>query len=165
MPNADFKEMIQLANYIDWSLRSGINLNFTLTEEELKFVEIAIESQLYLEMGIYPDQTFLPVWELFQTLSELSNVFSGRISLHDAEIFNKYAQKSKSPPQTLPRFILYSGHTENLTPLLHALNSPLGMMTPPASSIYFKFYRCPSCKGDLRHQMRVIYKPLASSQL
>ena len=44
LPNADRKEMINLSNYIDWSLRSGVKLNFTLTEEELMYVEIAIES-------------------------------------------------------------------------------------------------------------------------
>ena len=44
LPDANNKELIQLSNYIDWSLRSGINLNFTLSEEELKYVEIAIES-------------------------------------------------------------------------------------------------------------------------
>ena len=47
--------MIQLCNYIDWSLRSGIRLNFTLTEDELKYVEVAIETQLYGDMGIYPE--------------------------------------------------------------------------------------------------------------
>ena len=55
LPQADKKELVQLCNYIDWSLRSGIKLNFTLTEEELKYVEICIESQIYTDLGIYPE--------------------------------------------------------------------------------------------------------------
>ena len=65
LPNADKKELIQLCNYIDWSIRSGVELSFTLTETELMYVEIAIESQLYADLGVYPDQTYLPIWELF----------------------------------------------------------------------------------------------------
>ena len=72
MPDADKKEMINLSNYIDWSSRSGLKLNFTLTPEELMYVEIAIESQLYNELGAYPEQVFLPIWELVQSLAELS---------------------------------------------------------------------------------------------
>ena len=41
---ADRREMINLFNYIDWALRSGLRLNFTLSQEELMLVEIAIES-------------------------------------------------------------------------------------------------------------------------
>ena len=41
---ADRREMINLCNYIDWALRSGLKLNFTLSQEELMLVEIAIES-------------------------------------------------------------------------------------------------------------------------
>lgn len=35
LPDANESELISLCNYIHWSLRSGIKLNFTLTEEEL----------------------------------------------------------------------------------------------------------------------------------
>ena len=64
--------MINLCNYIDWALRSGLKLNFTLSQEELMLVEIAIESQLYSDFGVYPEQIYLPVWELFQAVDELS---------------------------------------------------------------------------------------------
>ena len=97
---------------------------------------------------MYPEQTYLPVWELFQAVDELSAVVSGRKKLSDCGVFNKYASRCKHPPKKLPKFILYSGHTENLTPLLHAMKSPLGVMTPPASSVYFKFYHCPTCTGS-----------------
>ena len=164
MPDADKKEMINLSNYIDWSSRSGLKLNFTLTPEELMYVEIAIESQLYNELGAYPEQVFLPIWELVQSLAELSQVVQGTVELSDAKVFNKYAQKSKTPPTALPKFILYSGHTENVTPLLHALNSPLGVMSPPASSVYFKFYKCEECEGEKQHQMQVIYSPFPNDK-
>ena len=42
--DADRRELINLCNYIDWALRSGLKLNFTLSQEELMLVEIAIES-------------------------------------------------------------------------------------------------------------------------
>ena len=42
--DADRRELINLCNYIDWALRSGLRLNFTLSQEELMLVEIAIES-------------------------------------------------------------------------------------------------------------------------
>ena len=44
LEGADRREMINLCNYIDWALRSGLRLNFTLSQEELMLVEIAIES-------------------------------------------------------------------------------------------------------------------------
>ena len=44
LPKAERKELIQLCNYIHWSLRSGVPLKFDLTEEELMYIEIAIES-------------------------------------------------------------------------------------------------------------------------
>ena len=55
------------------------------------YVEIAIETQIYSDLGIYPEQIYLPVWELFQSLDELSSVVSKRRALADASIFNKYA--------------------------------------------------------------------------
>ena len=55
LPEADFKELIRLSNYISWAIRSGLTLNFTLTDEEFKYVEIIIESQLYQDLGVYPD--------------------------------------------------------------------------------------------------------------
>ena len=59
----------------------------------------------------------------------------------------------------LPKFIMYSGHAENLSPLLNVLKNPLGMMPPPASSVLFKFYKCAECKGDEKHQIQPVFAP------
>lgn len=58
----DYKVMLNLVNYIDWALRSGLKLNFDLTEEEMGYVEMAVETPIYQDFGAYPDQVFLPIW-------------------------------------------------------------------------------------------------------
>jgi len=63
--DADARMMQDLVNYIDWASRSGIKLNFSLTEEELKCVEVSYELVSYSDLGVYPDQIYLPVFELF----------------------------------------------------------------------------------------------------
>ena len=118
----DYKVMLNLVNYIDWALRSGLKLNFDLTEEEMGYVEMAVETPIYQDFGAYPDQVFLPIWQLLQTVEELSQAFSGRIHFGYAKTFHKYATKQKHKlGKTMPKFFLFSGHAEQLNPLLHAL--------------------------------------------
>jgi hypothetical protein len=64
--STDPREMVSLCNYIDWAMRSGYKLKFQLTEEELMLIEAAIEMVIYNDLGAYPEQTYLPVYELFQ---------------------------------------------------------------------------------------------------
>lgn len=61
----------------------------------------------------------------------------------------------------MPKFVFFSAHAENLSPLLIALNSSLDMQPPPASAVFFKFYKCESCPEAERHQVRVVYAPIA----
>lgn len=55
LANADEKELYNMINYIDWASRSDIKLNFDLTEEEMKCVEICIESVVFNDLGVFPD--------------------------------------------------------------------------------------------------------------
>ena len=45
---------------------------------------------VYSEYGVYPDQIYLPVWDLLKAVTELSKVFSHRMPINEAETFNKY---------------------------------------------------------------------------
>ena len=60
--NADQKELFSLCNYIGWVYRNGLQLNFTLNAEELAYTEVAMEVPNYKELGVYPEQVYLPVW-------------------------------------------------------------------------------------------------------
>ena len=57
--------MIDMCNYIDWSLRSGLELNFELSEEDLRLVEVCVEASSYYDLGAYPESIYYPVYEFF----------------------------------------------------------------------------------------------------
>lgn len=57
--------MIDMCNYIDWSLRSGLELNFELSEEDLHLVEVCVEASSYNDLGAYPESIYYPVYEFF----------------------------------------------------------------------------------------------------
>ena len=47
MTTQDPKKMIDLCNYINWSERSGLQLNFALTERENRLINLCIEMVSY----------------------------------------------------------------------------------------------------------------------
>lgn len=49
------RELSSIVNYIDWALRSHITLNFTLTEEEMGFIEMGVEAPVYQDFAAYPE--------------------------------------------------------------------------------------------------------------
>jgi len=64
----------------------------------------------------------------------------------DAPILTNYFPQAKKD-SPVPKFVLFSGHAENVTPLLdvfkwHVLENP-----PPASSIFVDYLECEKCKG------------------
>lgn len=64
LPNATENELIDIANFIDWTKRDGRDVNIELSAKELAIIETMIELQVYKDTGVQPDQTLLPVWEL-----------------------------------------------------------------------------------------------------
>jgi len=107
----------------------------------------------------------LPVWEILQTVSELSKTLSDRLAFNNTTVFHKYAkEQKKSPVKKLPKFVLFSGHCEQVHPMLRALESSIGMMPPAASRVYFKFYNCRNCKESERHWVKPIYAPLSRDE-
>ena len=53
---------------------------------------MTIEMTQYNDLGVYPELVYLPVWQLYQTLEELSKIVSERKHFKDAALFNKYAK-------------------------------------------------------------------------
>lgn len=49
--------------------------------------------------------------------------------------------------------------------MLRALESPLGVMPPAASRVYFKFYSCKNCKKEEeKHWVKPVYAPFAHDE-
>ncbi len=49
------RELSSIVNYIDWALRSHITLNFTLTDEEMGYIEMGVEAPVYQDFAAYPE--------------------------------------------------------------------------------------------------------------
>ena len=65
-------------------------------------------------------------------------------NLEYAPVFKKYFNKA-GDDKPMPKFILFSAHKENLSPVLRALNfNEISNGVPPASMILFNFYECTS---------------------
>ena len=93
----------------------------------------------------------------------MSKTLSGRSAFKDMKVFNKYASSRKKFPLTkLPKFVLYSGHCEQVYPMLRAMKTPLGVMPPAASRVYFKFYSCKTC--DEKYWVKPVYAPFAHDE-
>ena len=122
MTNATEAEIVDVANFIDWTKRDGRNVNFELTARDLALIETAIETKIYNDLGAVPEQTYLPVWEMLQSISELSKTWSKKIHFKDAQVFHKYAHlRKKVPVKRLPKFVFFSGHAEQVYPMLVAM--------------------------------------------
>ena len=48
--------------------------------------------------------------------------------------------------------------------MLRAFKSPLGIMPPAASRIYFKFYSCSNCKDEERYWVKPVYAPFSNDE-
>ena len=60
--------------------------------------------------------------------------------------------------------MLFSGHAENVHPLLIALGGSFGIAPPAATRVYFKYYECKECQGDAKHMVKVVYVPTVESE-
>lgn len=64
MPDADTETMHDVCDYIDWARASGLNLKFDLTDEDLRYISVADQSDNYEDYAASPDQEMMATWEL-----------------------------------------------------------------------------------------------------
>lgn len=66
-----------------------------------------------------------PEFEYLSVLSEFSQILVNKGSLQEeAPVFTKYANRVGTPRTTLPKFVIYSAHAEEVGPAMHVFQQP-----------------------------------------
>ena len=116
----DLTQMSDVATYIMWANYHGIDLNFPLSENDLKWCQAAYEQFLY-EIGSASEEFgYLASNEMLKMIHQLIDVVSLGADPSEQDLLDEYlyAEESGFTSPDMPYFMLLLGHQETLQPLL-----------------------------------------------
>lgn len=144
MTDASTSDMHNVCNYIHWAKENSLDLAFTLTPEQSSQCEVSYERNGYEKFVATDDLVYQFAYEYLQILHELSQVVDGSLAFDAADTFRRYYNMTRSSKQRgtekMPKFVLYSGHTETVAPILGALGSPLRFYPEPATMVFVLYH-------------------------
>ena len=71
---------------------------------------------------------------------EFSKIMKGELAWEDAATFMHYVNMSEKTTTVMPKFILFSGHSETVAPILQAFKTDRTLKPDPASMVLVNFY-------------------------
>lgn len=89
----------------------------------------------------------------------MSRVVRGDIAMKDAPILTKYFPQALVEGAEVPKFMLFSGHSRSMEPLLDLFSVPEVTNPPSGSSLWINFYETQWGTGPERFVTEVVYCP------
>ena len=120
-------------------LKSNVPLRINLTKSEKARIDICKESRVFKKYCGFFEQPALLSYEILKLLTEMKDVIFGARSIKSSPALANLLKERKR----LPKFMLFSGHAETVTPLLHVFENALVFDVGPGASIFFEYFTVP----------------------
>lgn len=128
--------MFSVMDYLYWAKLSNLELDFDLTEDDMKWINASVDSFLWADHWSDNEMWTLYSYEFMHQLVEFTYVLEGADWRTDTPYFTKYFKGNE-----FPKFIFYSAHSETVYPYMQSLVYPLMMKdSQPASAMFIEFY-------------------------
>mmetsp|Transcript_3466 Transcript_3466/g.3420 ORF Transcript_3466/g.3420 Transcript_3466/m.3420 type:complete len:196 (-) Transcript_3466:77-664(-) len=139
----DMVQLRDMCKYIYWAEFADLEMKFTPTEEDLKYIHAYVDTEgYYSDYGI-KELTSLRAFDFFQMFKEIGQHLEFGTPMEDLPVFNKYYSIAYGEEVGLqfPKIAIFNGHATTTWPLLDALGFMYYPEVPPASGVYLEYWR------------------------
>jgi hypothetical protein len=119
MYDADSATLFDVMDYLYWANMSELELTFTLTDNDLKWINSSVNSYVWRDHIADSELWALPSYQFLNQLEEFTRVVSGS----DFRTMPYFMEYFDGP--VFPKFIFYSAHSESVYPFLQSLIYPV----------------------------------------